>query len=173
MMDYPPNIQAARTLALEVLPLVQKRVPEATLTLCGRSAKGEVRALASSSVSVTGTVPEVFSLFDRHAAYAMPLQQGAGSSLKVLEPLAAGLPLVASPFGVRGYDLDEGCYLKADEPADFARALVQVLTERRELDAMAKRGHEAAQRYSWAGLGAKLADIVEQAVNTRRGKHAA
>ncbi|HYP86536.1 MAG TPA: glycosyltransferase, partial [Polyangiaceae bacterium] len=54
MMDYGPNIEAARKLALEVLPLVRKSVPEATLTLCGRGAGKEVRALGSESVRVTG-----------------------------------------------------------------------------------------------------------------------
>lgn len=173
MMDYAPNIQAARTLALEVLPRVRQIVPDATLTLCGRGAKAEVRALASESVQVTGTVPEVFSVFDRHAAYAMPLQHGAGSSLKVLEPLAAGLPLVASAFGVRGYALGDDCYLPADDVPSFADALVRVLTRRADLDAMAERGRNAAQRYSWDALGARFAGIVEQAVKERRGSRAA
>jgi polysaccharide biosynthesis protein PslH len=173
MMDYEPNIRAARTLALEVLPLVRREVPDATLTLCGRGAKAEVRALASDAVRVTGTVPEVFSLFDRHAAYAMPLEHGAGSSLKVLEPLAAGLPLVASAFGVRGYRLSPDSYVQADDAASFARALVRVLTARAELNGMAERGREAAQRYSWQALGQRFAEIVERAVKARRGQHAA
>ena len=173
MMDYGPNIQAARTLALEVLPQVKKVVPEATLTLCGRGAGKEVRALASDSVRVTGTLPEVFSIFDQHAAYAMPLQHGAGSSLKVLEPLAAGLPLVASSFGVRGYHLHDSEYLPAEDVAGFARGLIQILTQRAELDAMAERGRKAAQRYSWEGLGTRFADVVERAIAARGGRDAA
>ncbi|HYQ16280.1 MAG TPA: glycosyltransferase family 4 protein [Polyangiaceae bacterium] len=172
MMDYGPNIEAARQLALEVLPLVRESVPEATLTLCGRGAGKAVRALGSDSVRVTGTLPEVFSLFDRHAAYAMPLQHGAGSSLKALEPLAAGLPLVASSFGVRGYHLDDSEYLPAEDVQSFARALVSVLTRRAELDAMAERGRKAAQRYSWQGLGARFADIVERAVAAHGARRA-
>jgi polysaccharide biosynthesis protein PslH len=173
MMDYAPNIEAARILALEVLPLVREVVPDATLTLCGRGARDKVRALASETVHVTGTLPEVFSLFDRHAAYAMPLQQGAGSSLKVLEPLAAGLPLVASAFGVRGYHLDNDEYLRADNAADFAHALIRVLTARAGLDAMAERGRKAAQRYSWEALGARFADVVQRTVKAGQGRHVA
>lgn len=173
MMDYAPNIHAARMLALEVLPLVRKSVPEATLTLCGRGAGKEVRALASEGVHVTGTLPQVFSLFDRHAAYALPLQHGAGSSLKVLEPLAAGLPLVASAFGVRGYQLNDREYLAADDPVSFARALVEVLQNRERLDSMAERGRKAAERYSWDALGARFAGIVERAVATKGGRDAA
>jgi len=173
MLDYPPNIEAAKTLALEILPLVRKVVPEASLTLCGRSAGKEVRALASDHVHVTGTLPEVFSVFDRHAAYAMPLQHGAGSSLKVLEPLAAGLPLVASAFGVRGYHLENDEYLRADDAPGFAHALTRILTTRATLDGMAERGRRAAQRYSWKSLGARFAEIVIQTVRARGGRDAA
>lgn len=173
MMDYAPNIQAARTLALEVLPLVRKVVPTATLTLCGRGATAEVKALASDGVQVTGTLPEVFTLFDRHAAYALPLQHGAGSSLKALEPLAAGLPLVATAFGVRGYRLDDDCYLQASDAASFANALIRVLTGRQQLDAMAERARKVAQRYSWESLGATFADVIDRAVQARGGSHAA
>lgn len=173
MMDYAPNIQAAKKLALEVLPLVRQAVPEASLTLCGRGAGKDVRALVSDSVRVTGTLPEVFSIFDQHAAYAMPLEHGAGSSLKVLEPLAAGLPLVASSFGVRGYQLTDAEYLPATDAASFARALVRVLTQPSEFDAMAERARKAAQRYSWDGLGERFADIVERAVAQRGGRRAA
>jgi glycosyltransferase involved in cell wall biosynthesis len=173
MMDYPPNVQAARMLALEVLPLVRREVPDATLTLCGRSAKAAVQSLASESVRVTGTVPEVFSVFDEHAAYALPLRHGAGSSLKVLEPLAAGLPLVTSGFGVRGYEIPEDCYTVADDPQSFAQKLVGVLKGRADLDDMAERGRQAAQRYSWAGVGSKFAGIVSEAIERARQAHAA
>ncbi len=173
MMDYGPNIQAARTLALEILPLVRQSVPEATLTLCGRGAGRAVRELASDRVQVTGTLPEVFSIFDEHAAYAMPLQHGAGSSLKVLEPLAAGLPLVASAFGVRGYQLTHDEYLPADDVPSFARALVRILSAPQELDGMAERGRAAAQRYSWDALGTRFAELVEQRIRDRGGRDAA
>jgi glycosyltransferase involved in cell wall biosynthesis len=173
MLDYEPNIRAARTLALEILPLVKRVVPDATLTLCGRAATAEVRALASPSVHVTGTVPEVFSLFDRHRAYAMPLQHGAGTSLKALEPLAAGLPLVASAFGVRGYALGADTYLPADDPTSFAQALVKILQAQSDLDAMAARGRKAAESYSWQSLGARFADVVERAVKARGSRSAA
>lgn len=172
MMDYPPNIEAAKTLALEVLPLVQKSVPEATLTLCGRGAGAAVRALASSSVRITGTVPEVFGLFDQHAAYAMPLQHGAGSSLKVLEPFAAGMPLVASSFGVRGYALSGDEYVPADGTESFANALVRVLTQRHLLDGMAEKARKIAEQYSWSALGQRFADTVSGLVQARGSAHA-
>jgi glycosyltransferase involved in cell wall biosynthesis len=167
MMSYPPNVAAAVTLARQVLPALRQHVPDATLTIAGRDATSEVRALASEHVNITGTLPEVFSLFDRHAAYAMPLSQGAGSSLKVLEPFAAGLPLVASDFAVRGYGLDGSEYLRAEGVTGFVNALRRALTCRAELDAMAERGREVAERHSWSNLSREFAGVVRQMVYTR------
>lgn len=170
MLDYPPNRAAALTLAREILPKLRERVPDATLTLVGRNAGAEIRALASDYVRVTGTVPEVFQFFDRHAAYAMPLFHGAGSSLKVLEPFAAGLPLVASEFGVRGYGLDGSEYVRADDVAGFVSGLTRALTHRAELDAMAERAKAVAARHAWSAIGRQFADIVRHAVQARRAR---
>jgi glycosyltransferase involved in cell wall biosynthesis len=168
MMDYPPNRAAALTLAREILPKLRQHVPDATLTLVGRNAGAEVRALASDHVQVTGAVPEVFPFFDQHAAYAMPLFQGAGSSLKVLEPFAAGLPLVASEFGVRGYGLDGSEYIRADDIAGFVSGLTRALTQRTELDALAERAKAVAARHAWSTIGRQFAEIVRSAVHARR-----
>ncbi len=168
MMSYPPNRAAAVTLAREVMPKLRERVPDATLTLVGRDAGAEIRGLACDYVRVTGTVPEVFQFFDRHAAYAMPLFHGAGSSLKVLEPFAAGLPLVASEFGVRGYGLDGSEFIRADDVAGFVSGLTRALSQRAQLDAMAERARAVAARHAWSAIGREFAGIVRRVVQARR-----
>src|SRR5262249_26164802 len=56
---WPPNIQAARFLAKEVLPRVRAREPRARLILCGKSPGLEVTLLRRGGVEVTGTVASV------------------------------------------------------------------------------------------------------------------
>jgi glycosyltransferase involved in cell wall biosynthesis len=165
MMSYPPNVVAATTLAREILPALRKRVPDATLTIAGRDPSGEVKALANDFVRVTGTLPSVTGLFDEHGAYAMPLDLGAGSSLKVLEPLAAGLPLVASPFAVRGFALEpERHFLRADNPKEFVQALERALGRRAELDPMALEARKIASQNSWHEIARSFAAEVRRTV---------
>jgi polysaccharide biosynthesis protein PslH len=102
-MSHTPNVEAAHTLAREVMPRVWERDPAATLVLCGAAPSREVRALASSRVIVTGTVPSVRPFLERAGVYANALVHGAGSSLKVVEALAAGVPLVSTAAGARGH----------------------------------------------------------------------
>ncbi len=169
LMSYLPNIDAAVLLAERVLPLVRRRFPDASLTLAGRDPHKRVQALASASVRVTGTVAKIATLFEEHAAYANPIAFGAGSSLKALEPLAAGVPMVASPFGVRGYGLEpETHYLQANTPEQIADVLCRVLEQPPAFDAMAERARKVAERYAWSDLRLRFAELVRGAVAAKR-----
>jgi glycosyltransferase involved in cell wall biosynthesis len=171
LLSYRPNIEAARLLARRVLPLVRRRFPDATLTLAGRDPHIDVRRLASDAVRVTGTVPSTAELFDSHAVFVNPIAFGGGSSLKVLEPLATGLPLVASAFAVRGYGLiPETHYFQAESPAQIARAVCRIFELRNSLDELAGAARRFAERYAWREIGPLFADVVAKAVLARAAK---
>jgi polysaccharide biosynthesis protein PslH len=168
-LSYEPNRHAAIMLATRVLPLLRKLVPDATLTLAGRDPAPEVRALASPTVRVPGTLDHVAPLFDEHAAFAMPLMIGGGSSLKALEPLATGLPLIATHFAMRGFPVVAGQhYVSAEKPEPMARALARAIRERASFDGMARQGRSIAERYAWDDVGARFAELVAGAVSRRR-----
>lgn len=161
LMSHAPNIAAARFLAREVMPLVWREEPSARLILCGRSPTREVIDLAGPSVVVTGTVPSVVPYLSSAAVYANALFQGAGSSLKVPEALASGVPLVSTPVGIRGFPLVAGeHYAPANDAADFARQILHVLRDRATFDARATAGRALAERYDWDMIGKRFARIV-------------
>lgn len=99
VMNYAPNEHAAVLLAREVWPLVKAACPEATLTLVGAHPTPNVRRLASTTlgVEVTGTVPDVKPFLWRAAVGAAPILTARGVQNKVLEAVAAGLPMVVTP----------------------------------------------------------------------------
>jgi len=87
----------------------------------------------------------------------VPLLQGGGTPLKLIEALAYGLPVIATPRAAAGLELHDGedCLIAADAPA-FAAALVRVLPRRRAR--ARRRGRELAQeRYSIEALSSMLA----------------
>jgi polysaccharide biosynthesis protein PslH len=169
LLSYMPNVAAAKILATRVMPQVRRRFPDATLTLAGRDPRKEVRELASDSVTVTGTVADIAAIYADHAAFASPIGFGAGSSLKVLETLAAGVPLVCSRFSVRGFELQpETHYLPADSPEELATAICRVLEQPAAFDAMSRRGRQIAEHFSWSRIRKKFADLVHDAVEAKR-----
>jgi len=129
-LAYGPNRAAACTLAAEILPRVRDRVPEVRLALVGAEPPDEVLRLASDRIEVTGLVPDVRPWLARAAVFVSPLAWGAGAKNKVLEAMAAGTPVVATPQSCDGIAVHDGEHvLLAATPAALAAAAVRVLTD--------------------------------------------
>jgi glycosyltransferase involved in cell wall biosynthesis len=158
---WPPNIKAARFLAQEVLPRVWQEEPAARLVLCGRSPGIEVALLQRRGIEVAGTVPSVRPYLDRAAVYALALFEGAGSSLKVLEPLACGIPLVSTAVGARGFPLVAGRhYVAAEDAEGFVRAVLTLFRERASWDGPARAGRLLAEQFDWERIADEFAAAV-------------
>ncbi len=161
IFEHPPNIAAARWLAREILPRVAVEEPRARLVLCGSRPVRAVHELASERVTVTGRVASITPYLERAAVYANALQHGAGSSLKVLEALASGSPLVSTTVGARGFDLrSPEHYLAADDTEAFVRHILACFRDPQSRDAAAGRGRTIAESCSWARLSARFVELV-------------
>lgn len=151
LLSWGPNVDAAVWFCREVWPRVVAALPDARLQLVGRNPADAVRALVSPTVEVTGTVPDLTPWYARARVALAPLLAGGGSRLKILEALAAGRPVVASSVGVEGLeDLIGRGVVVADDPADMAAALVDLLRDPVRSQALGKAGTAAvAADHSW------------------------
>ncbi len=161
-MSHPPNVAAAVRLAREVLPRVRARHPDATLVLCGRAPDATVRALASAHVTVTGTVSDTRPFLDAAGCYVNALTDGEGSSLKLPEAMAAGVPVVSTAMGARGFDVahERELLLTADDPAALAAGVLAVFADPASADARAARARARAEALDWNLLGDRFARAV-------------
>jgi sugar transferase (PEP-CTERM/EpsH1 system associated) len=177
VMSYRPNVEAMVWFVEHVMPRLRARAasrgPGPCLWIVGLSPSPSVLALAGPDVRVTGRVPDVRPYL-KHAQVAVaPLQIGRGVQNKVLEAMAMGLPVVATPQAREGLD---ACHddelLTATGPAEFAAALGRVLDddagdETEDAGSIGVRARARVVRdYSWeaslAGLD-RLLDSVETA----------
>lgn len=127
-LTYPPNLEAASILVNDVLPLVRRRRPDATVDLVGSIAPSNVDHFGTPGVTIAGLVPDVTPWYARAAAVVVPLRHGAGTRLKVLEAFAYRRPVVATPVAVAGLAVDDGDeVLISDTPSGLARAVTSVL----------------------------------------------
>lgn len=160
-MSHGPNVEAAVFLAREVLPRLRVAHPDARLLLCGRAPDATVRALASDAVTVTGTVDRTAPFLDRASVFANALRAGEGTSLKVIEAAAAGVPLVSTPEGARGFALRDGDSLLLAQGADeFVRAITSVWRDPVAADARAARAREVARAHDWTRIADGFAERV-------------
>jgi glycosyltransferase involved in cell wall biosynthesis len=146
---HPPNIDAALWLGREIFPFVKSRIPAASLQLVGSHAPPAVHALDQGDVTVSTEVPDVRPYLDAAAVVAAPVRLGGGMRVKVLEAVASGKAIVATPLALEGLELRDGEHvLVAETGTEFADALVELLMNVDRRTAIA----EAARRWAEKNL---------------------
>jgi glycosyltransferase involved in cell wall biosynthesis len=155
--EYEPNVDAALRLAREILPQVQAAIPAAKLWLVGNAPTPAVQALASESVMVTGRVEDVRPYLAQATVFVSPLRLGAGIKNKVLEALAMGCPVAATPLSVDGIAVRPGEEALIDE--SLAEPVIRLLHDVTLQQRLAEQGRQLIEaHYSWA----QVADRYEQ-----------
>ncbi|HYD11921.1 MAG TPA: TIGR03087 family PEP-CTERM/XrtA system glycosyltransferase [Allosphingosinicella sp.] len=162
-MSYRPNIEAVAAFAAQVLPLVRRSCPQVQFAIVGRDPAADVKALGElPGVIVTGEVPDVRPWLTAASVVVAPLAIARGVQNKVLEAMAMGRPVVATPAAFSGIEAEPGRdLLVAEEPDEQAEAILALLGDPARAAALG----EAARRrmiegYSW---DAQLAPLAEMA----------
>ncbi|MDQ0118078.1 glycosyltransferase involved in cell wall biosynthesis [Pseudarthrobacter defluvii] len=128
-LGWQPNIDAATWLVEKVWAQVVAAVPHARLQLVGRSPHPSVLRLTSDTVQVFADVESVIPFTGSAAVATAPLLASGGTRLKIMEAMSCGTPVVSTSLGALGLESKAGHGLViADDPGDFAKALVDMLT---------------------------------------------
>ncbi len=123
--QHTPNTDAVLFFLKEIYPTVKERLRDAKFYIIGDKAPPEVVALAGENVVITGLQRDVSQFFERVRLSIAPLRFGAGVKGKINQSMAWGVPVVATSVAVEGMELTSGeDVLVADEPEEFARALL-------------------------------------------------
>ena len=131
-MDWLPNEDAIKYFMGAIMPLIKKKVPDATLTVVGRNPPPALVELRKEdpSLIITGRVEDVRPYIEESAVYIVPLRIGGGTRLKIFEAMAMERAVVSTTVGAEGLPVSNGKeLLVADEPAAFANAVITLLTD--------------------------------------------
>jgi glycosyltransferase involved in cell wall biosynthesis len=152
------NVHGVTWFIDRVLPAVRRRVPDAELWLVGGI--GSRIGGRPPGVHRLGFVDALGDLYRRAAVVINPQQFGTGLSIKSIDALLHGRPLVTTASGARGLEDGAGAaYLEAESAEQFSEQLVQLLLHSEERAALAGRATEFARAYHRRNLQA-LADVV-------------
>ena len=159
-LSYPPNIAAARELATHIWPAVTRAAPAARLTIAGRTPVPAVRNLEKpGSIRIAADLADPGDLVAEHGYTLMPIRQGGGTRIKVLEAMAAGLVIIATAKAVEGLPIEHGVhYLRAERTRDFANALARLHADPARALALAENARAfVRERYNTRTLGDMIA----------------
>jgi glycosyltransferase involved in cell wall biosynthesis len=151
-MDYEPNVEAATYLVKEIFPLIRRLRPNCSLSIMGKEPPLEVcRFSEIPGVTVAGDVPDVKPYYRRTSVAVVPIKSGGGTRLKILESMALGTPVVATPIGCEGLEVEDGRHiLVADKPEVFAAQVDRLLTQPVLWERLAREGRRLVEEcYNW------------------------
>jgi len=162
-LDWRPNLDAVGLLLDRIFPAVRAAEPAARLRLVGRRPPAALvhRIAEVPGVELHADVPDVRSFLAKSGIMVVPLRIGGGSRLKILEAIAAGLPVISTRVGAEGLELVPGVnYIAADEPQAMTDALVAWIRDPRPARAMAEGSRTfVLNRYDWDTLADRLERI--------------
>jgi glycosyltransferase involved in cell wall biosynthesis len=157
---YPPNRDALRMLAEQVLPGLERLGVEAHVLAVG----AEPPTSLHPRVHCTGSVEAVAPYLKAADAAAVALREGGGTRMKIIDYFAAGLPVVSTGKGIEGIPACEGreALIRDDWPG-FCAALADVLGDRELRDRLTAGGRSLAENLDWTNIAARYLAVYAAA----------
>jgi len=167
-MDSASNNDGALYFLDTIYPLVKSKYPDTCIYLVGRRPGRQLSAYHNNSdIFVTGEVADVLPYYASAAVVVVPLRSGGGTRLKILEAMAAGLPVVSTSIGSEGLAVEDNRHLLlADDPGTFADRIMLLFENEIIAEELVANACELVRaRYDWK-LIAKTSEILyEKATN--------
>ncbi len=156
---HHPNVEAAKAL-IAMAPLLK----DCDILIAGGVSQAIATPGLPSNVLVQGHFDETakLNLLANADIFLNPVILGSGTSLKALEALGAGVPLLSTPGGVRGLDLETGVHAMIVDRKDFPTAIRTMLADPERAQEMGSKGQDfALRRYTWTRIAERLGREID------------
>jgi glycosyltransferase involved in cell wall biosynthesis len=165
-MNRTENVDAAVYASKEIFPLITAAVPEAKYYVGGSNPPPTVLSLGSDSVTVSGFVDDLTEYLGTKEIGFFPLRLGAGIKVKVLECMAVGTPVVTTPVGIEGIDVqNERHVIVRNTAKELAEAVTRLLRNpERRLQIAAEARKWFVDHYSFDRPMQELEQFVEERI---------
>jgi polysaccharide biosynthesis protein PslH len=165
-LSYSPNTVAVELLINQIYPQLQKLYPDSRLLLVGRRPTQFMQEAAKREprIIVTGSVPDVRPYLAAASVMVVPLLQGGGTRLKILEAFAAGCPVVSTAKGAEGINARDGEHLLIRNKVEELVAGVSQIWSNPSLgEKLAQHAYELVRtEYSWEAVSHRVEQAVKQ-----------
>jgi glycosyltransferase involved in cell wall biosynthesis len=143
-----PNEEAVLWFVNNVWDKVLSKIPQAKFYIIGRGMSQKVLSLKKPNVVVIGKTKSAEKVYHKYGVMVVPLLSGSGMRIKMIEGMAYGKSIVSTTIGVEGIAVISGknCLL-ADNPSDFANAVIEILTNKDKRNSMQKEARSFVEQY--------------------------
>jgi glycosyltransferase involved in cell wall biosynthesis len=158
---YQPNNDAIKYFLKEIYLKIKKRMPKVKFILVSWHKPGWLdKYLKDGSIKfIQDKETPVRKFLPQADAFVAPMRIASGTRIKILEAMAAGLPVVTTSIGIEGIEAEKEVVI-ADKPDDFAFEVVKLLKDREQREKLGFAGRKLVTRlYDWSKISQKLDKI--------------
>ena len=164
---HPPNVEAARQIIHNIAP----KLPNAYFLIAG-SVCWEIRKdLWGKNVGLTYfiTDEEKRELFRVADIAINPMIRGSGSNLKMLDYMAAGIPVVSTVVGARGLSLENYCHAIICDIDSFPAEISHIIAKKELADLLSHNGRELVTiYYDWKKIADSMSTALIDIINKKQ-----
>ncbi len=171
-LDRARNQRAARWLVEEIWPLVRAAQPAARLRLVGANPPETIRRLAQRpGVEVAGWVPDLVAEYAQARLVTAPMRSEAGALNKVMDALAGGRAVVATPAANAGVGAPPEAICLAGTAASLAQSLIHLLADDQACATLGQAGRRfAAAAFDWPRAASEVEAALGELVARQKSK---
>jgi glycosyltransferase involved in cell wall biosynthesis len=168
---YHANLDAARYFIQEIYPHIRTGLPDVTVQIAGSTDGADLSEWpVDESITFTGFLGDVRPSVAQSWLSVVPLRVGAGTRLKIIESMALGTPVVSTSKGAEGLEVTHGeNILIADDPEQFAQAVVKVVQNPKLHEKLSKAGLRlVTDKYDSEVIGRDFDALLDGVVHSVR-----
>ncbi len=158
---YPPNIRAAQF----IIDNLSKDLKDIEFLIAGSCSTELNTKNLTENVKILGKISEEekLTLLQDADVAINPMFDGGGSNLKMLEYMAASLPIISTPVGARGLDIKDEVLISS--PENFSKDLIRLITDEELANEFSQKALEHVKKFSWESIADKAKDYIEEAIS--------
>ncbi len=148
--EYPPNLDALRVFAQILLPQLADSQFSFHVIAIGRNPPG---ADLHPDIHFTGAVDEVGPWLKACDLAVIPLREGGGTRMKIIDCFAAGLPVVSTSKGIEGIPVVDGCEaVIRDDWASMSNSILELSASKQSRDQISVAARDFAKEMDWKNI---------------------
>lgn len=159
-MSYAPNVDAAIYLCTEILPLVQRVLPNTKVLIAGASPNAKVRSLESKYVTISGWMDDIRDAYATTKVFIAPMRIGTGLQNKLLEAMAMNTACITTPIANKSLGANQSQVLEGKSTVELAQHCINLLQDKTLRESIADAGNKYVKStFQWSKTSKELEQL--------------
>ena len=160
------NIDAARMILRDIWPKIKLKVKseklKVKLWVVGKNIPDSIRKLGTDGVIFDENAPsDTSKIYEKADLLLAPIRIGGGTSFKILEAMASGVPVITTRLGAVGLGTgDREEVIIAENNEEFSDSIIELLNDENLYESIAKKARVLMEeKYNWENITKELEKV--------------